>query len=62
MNSSIQETANQLRQAPIFAECDAQDLARIVPYVEEKILQENDYLFKAGSSVTNLFFCQSRQN
>jgi len=56
MNSSIQETANQLRQAPIFAECDAQDLARIVPYVEEKILQENDYLFKAGSSATNLFF------
>jgi DASS family divalent anion:Na+ symporter len=59
MNSSIQETANQLRQAPIFAECNAQDLARIVPYIEEKILQENDYLFKSGTSVTDLFFIKA---
>ncbi|HPU89276.1 MAG TPA: SLC13 family permease [Spirochaetota bacterium] len=59
MDAKMQRLVQDLKSADIFASCSATDIARIIPYLQERTLRAGDVLFEAGSPATTFYLVSS---
>lgn len=56
MAIDLKQMAQELRRAPILADCSVQELARVVPYAVEHFLENGQPLFQSGNPALTLYF------
>lgn len=56
MNLSIKEITAQMKTDPVFSTCNPQDLARIIPGIVEKSLNDGEVLYRSRTPANNIYF------